>query len=202
MAETYKRDPFDFSDTPSRIDLSLEQVANAPLPTLLRDWTDTWQNLLTEGADIPAKADLKMSRLSGLLPHVVIFEKSAPGTYVVRLAGTEVETWLGVKLTGIDPLALVPEYQRNRVGAVYDNVTNQPCGFYISEALMFSRGKQAQATTLKLPLLDSEGKPRFFVAIYHFAEGEYLEVDGIPSAAEHRRIERLGYIDIGFGLPS
>lgn len=202
MSETYRKKPFDFPEVPPRIDLKMDAIAESALADNLKAWPVLWRDLLKKGKAIPAKSDLSMPRLANILPNIVIFERLETGDYTLRLAGTEVEAWLDLKMTGIDPLSLVPEIQRPRVKAVYDNVIDQPCGFYISEVLILSRGKKASVTTLKLPLTDDEGKIRYFLAVYQFSGGEYVDQGPNLTAASHQRVDHIGYIDIGFGVPS
>jgi len=201
MNEPYQRKPFDFPQVPPRVDLKMKDVAGSALAEKLKLWPVLWRDLLDEGQAIPAKSDLRLPKLASILPNIIIFERLEDGDYTLRLAGTEVEDWLGRKLKDTNPLSLVPEIQRPRVRAVYDNVIDQPCGFYISEVLMLSRGKKAQVTTLKLPLTDDEGTIRYFLAVYQFSDGEYVEGQPPKTVAEHQRVDHIGYIDIGFGVP-
>ncbi len=202
MTEPYQKKPFDFPQVPPRVDLKMGEIDESTLADKLKLWPMLWRDLLAEGKSIPAKSDLSMPKLASILPNLIIFERLDSGDYTLRLVGTDVETWLDRKMTGVDPLSLVPEIQRPRVKAVYDNVIDQPCGFYITEVLMLSRGKKARVTTLKLPLTDDLGTIRYFLAVYQFSDSEYVDTDTHIAAAEHHRVDHIGYIDIGFGVPA
>lgn len=192
---------FDFSAVPARADLPFQSLHQADLPKELIHWADIWQKLPRHNSPIPQKSELSIPRLGRLAASIAIFERHDKDKYTIRLAGTEVEAWLNHSLTGIDPLLLVPQRQRPQVAAVYNTVTGQPCGFFIVEALMVGRDKQAQVSTLKLPLLGDNGAVRFFLSSYHFSEAEFVSSIQDEAPAEHREIHRFGYIDIGFGLP-
>ncbi|WP_286829029.1 MULTISPECIES: PAS domain-containing protein [Kordiimonas] len=202
MKEPYQKKPFDFPHVPPRVDLKLDEIDESTLTDKLKLWPVLWRDLLKDGKVIPAKSDLSMPKLAAILPNLIIFERLESGDYTLRLVGTDVEAWLDRKLTGLDPLSLVPEPQRRRVKSVYDHVINQPCGFYISEVLMLSQGKKARTTTLKLPLTDKEGTIRYFLAVYQFSDSEYVDTEPHLAAAEHHRVDHIGYIDIGFGVPA
>ncbi|NVJ96904.1 MAG: PAS domain-containing protein [Alphaproteobacteria bacterium] len=201
MTEATKAETFDFPAVPDRADLTLTSLAEAKLPPELVLWAAIWSGLRESPGAIPTRSSVSMKALGSTARNIVIFEQMDTGDYKIRLAGTEVEAWMEHKLTGSDPLALVPPAQRKRVGAVYDNVLGKPCGFYIAEAIMLSRGKQAYVTALKLPLTNAEGKVTQFLTSYHFSEATFLDVPDHEAPAEHRKIDRIGFIDIGFGLP-
>lgn len=202
MIEPYQKKPFDFPQVPPRVDLGMNEIDESTLADKLKLWPMLWRDLLEQGKSIPAKSDLSMPKLAAILPNVIIFERLDDGNYTLRLVGTDVEAWMDRKITGSDPLSLVPEMQRSRVKAVYDNVINHPCGFYISEVLMLSRGKKARVTTLKLPLTDNQGVIRYFLAVYQFSDSTFVDTDTNLAVAEHHRVDHIGYIDIGFGVPA
>lgn len=186
---------------PTRTDLGLDAISEAALPPDLNRWARIWAGERSPDNPVPRRAAITLQKLGNLAKSVLIFERQGEKAYKIRLAGSEVEVWLEHSLTGTDPLTMVPEQQRNRVSVAYSNVLEQPCGFYIVEAVMLSRGKQAKVSALKLPLLDNKGKLRLFLTAYNFSEATFQETNTETSPATHQQVFRFGYIDIGFGLP-
>jgi hypothetical protein len=169
---------------------------------LCRLW-QYWRSLSQQTRKmVPAKSDIRIGGLGATLPNIVISERIGPDEMLVRLAGSAMEEMTGKPLAGLNLLDLTPPSQREGVAKVYNNLFSLPCGFHISESLRADGGKKLVLAALVLPLLSEDGDARFTVGQYSITRNGFEDI-GINAGAviEHRQIDVLGYIDVGFGLP-
>jgi hypothetical protein len=171
-------------------------------PALSRLW-QYWHSLTEQtGNKVPGKADIRISGLGATLPNIVISERVGPDEMLIRLAGSAMEEMTGKPLSGLNLLDLTPPSQREGIAKVYNNLFLVPCGFHISESLRADGGKKLVLAALVLPLLSAEGDARFTIGQYSITRNGFDEGRiNAGAVIEHRQIDTLGYVDVGFGLP-
>jgi hypothetical protein len=80
-----------------------------------RKLADHWLSLWKD-RDLPERASFHPSRLKALLPALAIYDVMPERSVTVRLAGTLYNDVLGLEITGMDWIAMVPhEFQQTRL---------------------------------------------------------------------------------------
>ncbi|MFN4164632.1 MAG: PAS domain-containing protein [Ferrovibrio sp.] len=76
---------------------------------------------------LPRRADMDITMIARLMPRVVLLEISGPERMIFRLAGGEVEQYLGQRLQGRDYVAMAESSRQERRARLMWHVVNQPC---------------------------------------------------------------------------
>lgn len=76
---------------------------------------------------LPQRADMDITMIARLMPRVVLLEIFSAERMIFRLAGGEVEQYLGQRLQGRDYVAMAEAGQQERRGRMMWHVVSQPC---------------------------------------------------------------------------
>jgi hypothetical protein len=148
---------------------------------------------------LPRRADMDITMIARLMPRVVLLEIFNAERMVFRLAGGEVEQYLGQRLQGRDYVTMVEPDQQERRGRLMWHVVNQPCA-----AVNIYRASDPDGTSRLIqfcgaPILaDEAGAPVQLLAVASNLRRLGWGEGGVPyepSAAG------LCLIDIGAGRP-
>jgi len=182
--------------------VNINAAAFAPRGSLKVVWHQ-WQKYRKDASfNVPQKKSVSMQSLKGALPDILIAERIDPETIVVRLSGTRLDDMMGFVVSGKNLLDVVPQEQRNRINTTYNNISDFSCGFNISEDVSLSNGSNIELDILALPLTDTEGQNKFFLAGYHFTNKHFFNPFADTGVlAQNREINQVGYIDLGYGIP-
>ncbi|MFC3050516.1 PAS domain-containing protein [Kordiimonas pumila] len=162
-----------------------------------------WQHLHTEAAQaIPKKKSLSMKGLKGALPDIVLAERTGPDQIMVRISGTRIDELMGHVISGQNLLNIIKDGQKERINAVYHNISDHACGFHISENFKTSTGGYIEMDILVLPLADPEGDCCYYLIGYHFSDHQYFNpFSKAGFNFKDRTVNHIGYIDLGNGVP-
>lgn len=157
---------------------------------------------------LPRRRDMDLVSIARLMPKLALLEVFSPQRAVFRLAGSDIEALLGMRLTGRDCVALAkPDYRAMR-GRLLWTAASQPCAIVGDHVLLGAAGPSSpqaagqshRIESLTLPILpdDAEAPVQLLVVASHLPK-----LQGIGMAAPMAQISATQrFIDIGGGLPA
>lgn len=151
------------------------------------------------GKMLPCRSDMDITTIARLMPRVVLLEISGPERMIFRLAGGEIEQYLGQRLQGRDYVAMAePDHQARRARMMW-RMMSQPCAAVNVYRFADPDGSRRLIQVCGAPILaDEPGAPIQLLAVASnlrrlgWGEGS---IPHDPSATG------LCFIDIGAGLP-
>lgn len=169
---------------------------------LLRAWK-SWRGTGPQRTRLlPHRRDLDLVSIARLMPQLVLLEVFSPERIIFRLAGTEIETVAGLRLTGHDYIALAQPEQRAARSRLMWGAATQPCGLLAFHPFQHpDSGRMHQIETFVLPILpDDASAPMQLIGL-----AAHLPV---LEAGSHvtRPLEFSGatqhFLDLGAGVPA
>jgi len=125
--------------------------------------TAYWRELVNKTGDIPSRVDFDPIAIPTILPSIFLIERLQQDTYRFRLQGTEFADRGVSDLTGI---VLTSEKAKPGQSPLFDILTRvlgTPTGLHILGVEQSEKGRQSLVEYVALPLLDTNGMPRFVV---------------------------------------
>lgn len=143
------------SDISGKI-VSLGRKANVAGPAVLDQLERYWAGLLPDGG-LPARSQIDPRAIRGVLSHVFILERIAPGVARFRIAGTELNRITGTDLRGAPLTTLFAARSRADVAAAVETCLGTPA---ITEATVKPHSGDAAdcGTMLMLPMTCDAGR--------------------------------------------
>ena len=128
-----------------------------------QELTAYWRKLATKAGSIPNRTDFDPIAIPAILPSVFLIERLEENTYRFRLLGTEfadrgVSDMTGIKLQRDDTKA-----GQRPIFGLLDRVLDTPCGLHFLGVEQSEQGRQSLVEYVALPLLDSNGAPKYIV---------------------------------------
>jgi len=163
---------------------------------------DLWLALPREaGVLCPAKSDFSPMKMRKHLGSVVLYERLATGEVIARVAGTHVERFLGVSITGQNVLNILPPEYRRAYHQYYLNLAEFPCVGGVERQMRSAGGVPVMVKSLMLPLQNNAGQITHFVGVAQSfpPPKHFTDYRGVAMAAS-RNLD-VNYFDIGAGVP-
>ena len=169
--------------------------------------TDQCRSLMAAWLDwrgqnrLPARGDMDLSRITPLLPYVILLEVRSPDEHIIRLAGTAIGRALGDNLTGRNYLDMADADIRPLRAARAQAIISQPCGGLMHNRHDLGDGRMLELELLVLPIRpDDDALPMQLISV-----AVPMGVDA-PSPDEvqlniRRVADRFRFLDLGAGLP-
>lgn len=149
---------------------------------------------------LPRRADMDITMIARLMPRVVLLEALDSQRVIFRLAGGEIEQYLGQRLQGRDYVTMGEPGQRSRRAELMWRIVSQPCAAVNVYRVADPDGSRRLIQFCGAPILPDEADaPIQLLAVASnlrrlgWGEGS-MPYD--PNAAG------LCFIDIGAGLPA
>ncbi len=150
----------------------------------------------------PFKADIKPFEMKPFLSSIALYEVVNESFIKLRLVGTAVEPVFGSQSTGSNVLEILPQESKDAVSWFFQEVSRTRCATWQDEELVLNNGRIVHAVTLGIPLLCSEGKPIFRMSVTELSGHSWdINTGEREAKVTHRKINMLGYYDLGFGTP-
>lgn len=161
---------------------------------------DSWRKIQTEG-DIPCKLDFRPNSLMGFIAHGFVFEKVNSGAFKPSLIGTEARhgTFFDLVGDGLPNLTLVD----NPLEKVFllDAILDLKFGCRLNYKLKTLRNVEFDYQILFLPMKGANGLTEFITgAAIPLADYDLLSDD--ETLIVGFEIQKLSFLDIGFGFPT
>ncbi|QDO96967.1 PAS domain-containing protein [Ferrovibrio terrae] len=151
---------------------------------------------------LPHRRDMDLVSIARLMPRLVLLDVFSPQRVIFRLAGTEIESIAGMRLTGRDHILMAQPDQRASRSRLLWGAATQPCGALAFHIVTHpDNGRLHQIETFVLPILpDSAEAPTQLIGL---AAGlPVLEVGSHVT----RPLEFAGatqhFLDLGGGIPA
>jgi hypothetical protein len=151
---------------------------------------------------LPHRRDMDLVSIARLMPRLVLLDVFSPQRVIFRLAGTEIESIAGMRLTGRDHILMAQPDQRASRSRLLWGAATQPCGALAFHIITHpDSGRLHQIETFVLPILaDSAEAP---IQLIGLAAGlPVLEVGSHVT----RPLEFAGatqhFLDLGGGIPT
>jgi hypothetical protein len=151
---------------------------------------------------LPRRRDMDLVSIARLMPRLVLLDVFSPQRVIFRLAGTEIESIAGMRLTGRDHILMAQPDQRASRSRLLWGAATQPCGALAFHIVTHpDNGRLHQIETFVLPILpDDAGAPIQLIGL----------AAGLPvlEAGSHvtRPLEFAGatqhFLDLGGGIPA
>lgn len=149
---------------------------------------------------LPRRADMDLTSIARLMPRVVLLEISGPERMTFRLAGGEVEQYLGRRLQGHDYLAMAAPDRQQRRATLMWRIVNQPCAAVNVYRASDPDGAPRLIQFCGAPILaDEPGAPIQLLAV---ASNLRRLGWGEGNMPYEPNATGLCFIDIGAGLPA
>ncbi|TNE61884.1 MAG: PAS domain-containing protein [Alphaproteobacteria bacterium] len=173
-----------------------------PVSGVLERLLEYWQSLPREsGAVIPARTALRPSELHEHLPRLALMKRLDRYDMVVSMIGTSADQLWHAPFVGMNAFDLTSPTLRENTSMLYSAILDQPTGVVMRETVRRRGGKNAELSTLYLPLADELGYPSYIVccsAYEHRSKYERINDRLLP---DHQRVSSIEFIDIGSGTP-
>ncbi|MEK9970467.1 MAG: PAS domain-containing protein [Ferrovibrio sp.] len=155
---------------------------------------------------LPHRRDMDLVSIARLMPRLAILEVFSPQRMIFRLAGTDIETFTGQRLSGRNHIALAePDFRASRGEFLWAAAT-QPCGAVALHGFMHPEsGQPHQTESLALPILpdNAHDDPRAPIQLICLASRlPMLETGQHVTATLERVAATRHFIDIGAGIPA
>ncbi len=151
---------------------------------------------------LPHRRDMDLVSIARLMPRLVLLDVFSPQRMLFRLAGTEIESISGLRLTGRDHILMAQPDQRAARSRLLWGAATQPCGALAFHTITHpDSGRILQIETFVLPILpDDAESPIQLIGL----------AAGLPvlEAGSHvtRPLEYAGatqyFVDLGAGIPA
>ncbi len=151
-------------------------------------------------ASMPSPDDIDPSAFVSLLPYMRYLRWAGSDRVVYRVWGTMLAEWMKTDLTGDNVFDLLPEKERSVEQERMRLLHSMPCGFVQHREVTDTRGLVHVFEFLTLPVsAGADGALRMIGTGTMCDEqaADRFELDAGPRTV----IKRIGYLDLGFGLP-
>lgn len=164
--------------------------------------TDLWLSLPRgKGTFCPSKADFSPMSMRKYLSSVILYERIAGGEIIVRVAGTNLENFLGRDITGHNIFDIFPPEFTRAYHRYYLNLSEYPCAGIVERPIHGAGGIAYFLKTLQLPMLNSAGEVTHFVGVGKTYPLPKHFTDYRGAAMTASRNLNISYADIGAGVP-
>jgi len=152
---------------------ALDDLLATPQPDvasrLLYDW---WQRKRGD-RPMPGRGELDPGELKSILPTMLIIgvERAASSpalTFVCRLAGTEIDSRLGLKLTGLTLDAAPIGEERDTIRRQYETAVREKRPIFCSHNIVVNDDRYVEYDRMVVPLADERGEVTTLVAAVDF----------------------------------
>lgn len=157
----------------------------------------TWRGMHA----LPRRRDMDLVSIARLMPRMMLLEVFSPQRMVFRLAGSEVEAQLGMRLMGRDHIAMADPDIRTMRGQILWTAATHPCGVMTRHNFPnLKSGQPHEAESLALPILpdDADTPVQLLVVVSRLPALEEGSSSSLPLS---RRALARHFIDLGAGLP-
>ncbi|WP_341898842.1 PAS domain-containing protein [Ferrovibrio terrae] len=151
---------------------------------------------------VPQRADMDLVSIARLMPKLVLLDVFSPDRAVFRLAGCDIESLVGMRLTGRDFVAMAAMDQRAMRSRMIWDVATRPCGVLSFHALPYPGvGRTHHIEVFALPIRpDAAEAPMQVLAVASRLPAQQ------QGGGTRLRLEQTGVtqhcIDIGAGIPA
>jgi len=150
---------------------SFNDVLTAVGPTN-RTFLDYYLSMPRDGG-VPSRRDFEPARLTGIIGHLVIYERRGPAEFYIRLFGTLVVERLGYDATGTNIMDLFHYAQKDRIGGIFNTILDERRGHWSIVRDRFASGRLAKVEIIRVPMLGNDGRPSLI-----FASTQEIETTG------------------------
>jgi hypothetical protein len=156
-----------------------------------------WRNWRGESL-LPQRRDMDLVSVARLMPQMLLLDVHSPTRATFRLAGSDAEQLLGLRLTGRDYLQQLPDEVRACRGAMIWQAVTRPFGLVGFYGIRQPDGGRREAQVCAVPLRpDTEDQPMQLLAVASNLPRLYRD--------EAMRLTPAGFrlhlLDLGAGLP-
>jgi hypothetical protein len=181
---------------------NIEALMSSDSRHLLNAWK-RWRSAHSHKTGLlPHRRDMDLVSIARLMPRLVLLDVFSPQRMIFRLAGTEIESITGLRLTGRDHILMAQPDQRASRSRLLWGAATQPCGALAFHSVTHpDTGRLHQIETFVLPILPDDAEaPIQLIGL----------AAGLPvlEAGSHvtRPLEFAGatqhFLDLGGGIPA
>jgi hypothetical protein len=183
-----------------------ETLMSADSRHFLAAWK-RWRSASSDKTDLlPHRRDMDLVSIARLMPRLVLLDVFSPQRMIFRLAGTDIETFTGLRLTGRDHILMAHPEQRAARSRLLWGAATQPCGALAFHSITHpDSGRLHQIETFVLPILPDHATGAADAPIQLIGLAAGLPV---LEAGSHvtRPLEYAGatqyFVDLGGGIPA
>ncbi|TNE67153.1 MAG: PAS domain-containing protein [Alphaproteobacteria bacterium] len=161
---------------------------------------EVWDSLRADGETVPTRDRFNPMALGAVLPNVVLVERTEPGSYIYRVAGTAVNERMKVDAVGVNMLDYFVADVRPFLTTWFEAMLSHACGTITRMDLVHQNDPKRSVQVLGLPMFGRGGHGVYYLfgndawhpkvtddyGQFVNAGGHYLECHGV---------------DIGAGIP-
>ncbi|ANK82278.1 MAG: hypothetical protein TEF_16885 [Rhizobiales bacterium NRL2] len=150
----------------------------------------------------PRRRDVRLEDIVELLPGIILLEARAPDVFHFRLAGTGVDEYSGMHMTGVNALDLTaPENRATRARRLW-SLASTPCGGYFRFLHRYPETRaEAPMEGIILPVLaDADDAPVQLMSVFSSSRSR---AESEPPSNDMRNAlpDEFYFVDLGFGAP-
>ncbi|MCJ9427582.1 PAS domain-containing protein [Kordiimonas marina] len=173
-----------------------------PVSGVLEQLLHYWQALPREvGAIIPARAALHPSELREYLPRLALMKRLDRYDIAVSMIGTSTDQLWQAPIAGINAFDLTSPTARENTARLYSAILDQPTGVIMRETVRRREGKNAELSSIYLPLADEHGSPSYIVTCSAYEHRSRYDRINDRLMPDHQKVSSVEFIDIGSGIP-
>lgn len=156
-----------------------------------------WRSLQTAaGTLVPPRSAFKPSKLIDILPTLALSEYIDDYTQLIRVIGGGHDSFWPKEAIGSNLFDYVDSETAEIRRRLYHEVMTRPCGCFLDEVAITSRGRRMRYKGLFLPLLNSAGEPKIFIGSYDFTADGYEMEQASSEGIVSRSTEDILLIDL------
>jgi hypothetical protein len=180
-----------------------EEEAPVPVSGVLERLLNYWHELPREGsARIPARQTLNLAELHEQLPRISLLKRVDRFDVQVSMIGTSAPALWQNPMAGFNAFDLTSPDLYENTARLYDAVLEQPSGAYLTEKVYRHKGRDADISSLYLPLNDRNGKPVYIIGCSVYRKRPTYARINDRLMPDHQKISSIEFIDLGNGVPS
>lgn len=173
----------------------------ADLTERSRQLLDAWLGW-RGGATLPCRGDFRIEDIIELLPGITLLEAFSPEEFRFRLAGTSIDQYSGLKLTGTNPLSVtLPEHRELRAKRIW-NMANTPCGALLRFRHRYPNSyAELPMEALNLPVRSEDPSGPVQIFTVFSSDRPEREVEPPQNQLATTLPDEFHYVDLGAGAP-
>jgi hypothetical protein len=185
---------------------NVEALMSSDSRHLLNAWK-RWHGASSHNTGLlPHRRDMDLVSIARLMPRLVLLDVFSPQRMIFRLAGTEIESIAGLRLTGRDHILMAQPDQRASRSRLLWGAATQSCGALTFHSVTHpDNGRLHQIETFVLPIMPDDATSKSGAPIQLIGLAAGLPV---LEAGSHvtRPLEYAGatqhFLDLGGGIPA
>lgn len=179
------------------VPVDLSRLGTEQARRLATAW-DGWRgpNLL------PSRADLELDGIKDVLSLVMLLEVQSAEAIVFRLAGSMIDAFLGVSVTGTNFLDYAQAPHRTLRAERMLRQVAQPCGARSLSSFSFSGGYEVPIEIVALPVRPNEAGRAMQLIAVAAAMADHVTLTDPTTAPLRGGAAVYEYFDIGAGVPA